>query len=118
MIINMNGKDYELAFGFDFLDYLNKNNSLTMDVNGQSMSSGLGGATMLASTLGSRMPSTLMTTIKAGTAHLSQKPSNKDIESYINGIADDDEAYELVFLEIEEELKKQPATRREMGLSK
>lgn len=114
----MNGKDYELAFGFDFLDYLNKNNSLTMDVNGQSMSSGLGGATMLASTLGSRMPSTLMSAIKAGTAHLSQKPSNKDIESYINGIADDDEAYELVFLEIEEELKKQPATRREMGLSK
>ncbi len=118
MIINMNGKDYELAFGFDFLDYLNKNNSLTMDVNGQSMNSGLGGATMLASTLGSRMPSTLMTTIKAGTTHLAQKPSNKDIESYINGISDDDEAYELVFLEIEEELKKQPATRREMGLSK
>ena len=118
MIININGKDYELAFGFDFLDYLNQHNSLTMEVKGQTLSSGLGGATMLASTLGSRMPSTLMTAIKAGTAHLSQKPSNKDIESYINGIADDDEAYELVFLEIEEELKKQPATRREMGLSK
>ena len=118
MNLEMNGKNYELAFGFDFLDYLNKHNSLTMDVNGQTLNSGLGGATMLASTLGSQMPSTLMTAIKAGTAHLSQKPSNKDIEAYVNEISDDDEAYELVFMEIEEAIKKQPATRREMGLSK
>lgn len=118
MILEINGKNYELKFGFDFLEYLNKNNSLTMEMNGQVMNSGMGGATLLASTLQTRMPSTLFKTIKAATSHLSQKPSDADIERYINTLAEDDEEYNLVFEEIEEGLKKQPATRREMGLSK
>lgn len=115
MILEINGKNYELKFGFDFLEYLNKHNSLTMEMNGQVMNSGMGGATLLASTLQTKMPSTLFKTIKAATSHLPQKPSDADIEAYINKLAEDDDEYNLVFEEIEEGLKSNPLSGEKWG---
>lgn len=119
MILNLGGKEYELKFGFDFLEYLNATNSFEMEFGEQSLSSGIGGSALLTMGLAQKQPTALYKTIKAGTAHLSQKPSNKDIEAYINEVADwEDDEYNLIFDEIEQELKKQPATRREMGIIK
>lgn len=127
MILTINGRDFNLAFGMDFLDYLNKANSISMEVEGQQMSTGIGGAGLVGNTLESRLPSTLRLLIKAGTSHLKFKPSNEDISEYINSliVVEEDEngemtynkdEYNLVFDEIKSELKKQPATLIEMGL--
>ena len=35
MKITINSREYTLAFGFDFLDYLNKNNSMMVEVDGK-----------------------------------------------------------------------------------
>lgn len=127
MILTINGRDFNLAFGMDFLDYLNKASSISMEVEGQQMSTGIGGAGLVGNTLESRLPSTLRLLIKAGTSHLKFKPSNEDISEYINSliVVEEDEngemtynkdEYNLVFDEIKSELKKQPAALIEMGL--
>lgn len=129
MILTINGREFNLAFGMDFLDYLNKANSISMEVEGQQMSTGIGGAGLVGNTLESRLPSTLRLLIKAGTSHLKFKPSNDDISEYINGLISVEEneggeltynkdEYNAIFDEIQAELKKQPATLIEMGLIK
>lgn len=117
MNITINNKEYELSFGFDFLDYLNENYSIKMEAGGHTMSSGLGGARMLASALETEAPTAVYRTIKAATAHLSQKPSNKDVEDYLNELYSDDEKPKKLIKDIKKELKKQPAVQKEMGLS-
>lgn len=114
MEIKINDKNYPLKFGFDFIDYVNEKNGM----QAEGVKTNIGGAAMLNAGLQSRTPSSLRLLIKGGTCTLSWKPSNEDIEAYINDIADDDEAYEKLFDDIETELGKQPATRREMGITK
>ena len=127
MKITINTREYTLAFGFDFLDYLNKNNSMTVEVDGKNVSTGLGGAGLLGNTLANKLPSTLKLIIKAATAHSDFKPSNKDLDEFVNSLikveTDDDgnvtydeSEYNNVFDALLEELKKQPLVLKEMGL--
>ena len=127
MKITINTREYTLAFGFDFLDYLNKNNSMTVEVDGKNVSTGLGGAGLLGNTLANKLPSTLKLIIKAATAHSDFKPSNKDLDEFVNSLikveTDDDgnvtydeSEYNNLFDEVLEELKKQPLVLKEMGL--
>ena len=114
MEIEINGKNYPLTFGFDFIDYVNRENGMEAD----GVKTNIGGAAMLNAGLQGRMPSSLRLLIKGATVTLPQKPSNKAIEQYIDELADDDDAYNAVFDSVEEELGKRPAIRREMGITK
>uniref|UniRef100_UPI00352A6933 tail assembly chaperone n=1 Tax=Aerococcus urinaeequi TaxID=51665 RepID=UPI00352A6933 len=127
MNITINKREYKLAFGFDFLDYLNKNNSMMIEVDGKNVSTGLGGVGLLGNTLANKLPSTLKLIIKAATAHNDFKPSNKDLDEFVNGLikveTDDDgnvtydeSEYNNLFDELLAELKKQPLVLKEMGL--
>ena len=127
MKITINTREYTLAFGFDFLDYLNKNNSMTVEVDGKNVSTGLGGAGLLGNTLANKLPSTLKLIIKAATAHSDFKPSNKDLDEFVNSLIKvetddngnvgyDESEYNNVFDALLEELKKQPLVLKEMGL--
>lgn len=114
MEIEINGKNYPLTFGFDFIDYVNKENGMAAD----GIKTNIGGAAMLKASMAGRLPSSLRLLIKGGTCNLKQKPSNKDIDAFIDEIAEDDDAYDALFDEIQEELGKRPAIRREMGITK
>lgn len=117
MILEMNGKEYELNFGFDFLDYINEKNALTMTVSGQEMSTGAGGAVMTGMMISSKQPSTLRQLIIGGTINARKQPTDRDIKKYIDELVQDEEEYELVFDSIVEEIKKEPSTSREMALT-
>ena len=114
MEITINDKTYPLTFGFDFIDYVNRENGMEAD----GMKTNIGGAAMLNASMAGRLPSSLRLLIKGGTCNLKQKPSNKDIDAFIDEIAEDDEAYDALFDEIQDELGKRPAIRREMGITK
>jgi len=114
MELEINGKKYPLTFGFDFLDYVNQENGMVAD----GMKTNVGGAAMLNANMQSRMPTALRLLIKGGTSTLRQKPSNEDIEEFINDISSDDKKFNKVFDDIETELGKQPAISREMGITK
>ena len=104
MVIEINGKEYELKFGMKFLSELNKatdKNQAGMDIR-----IGVENAT-LALVSGDML--ILPDLIKAGTATESNKPTNTQIEKYLDE-ADLDELAEN-FLE---ELKTQSATRKKV----
>lgn len=116
MELTINGKEYRLYFGTDFVDYINKANGMELE----GVKTNVGGMLMLNAGLSMKAPSTLELVIKAATNTLPSKPSNKDLDDYINELLDqdDDTEYETLFTEIETEIKKRPANRREMGISK
>ncbi|MGP6139574.1 tail assembly chaperone [Jeotgalibaca sp. A127] len=116
MELTINEKDYRLYFGTDFVDYINNANGMVVE----GVKTNVGGMLMLNAGLSMKSPSTLRLILKGATNTLASKPSNKDLEDYINGLLDqeDDDEYEILFEEIETEIKKLPANRREMGITK
>lgn len=116
MELTINGKEYRLYFGTDFADYINKANGMELE----GVKTNVGGMLLLNAGLSMKEPPTLELVIKAATNTLPSKPSNKDLDDYINDLLDqeDDTEYEALFTEIETEIKKRPANRRGMGISK
>lgn len=116
MEITINDKNYRLYFGTDFVDYINNANGMAVE----GVKTNVGGMLMLNAGLSMKSPSTLELIIKAATNTLPSKPSNKDLDDYINDLLnqEDDSEYEALFEEIEAEIKKRPANRREMGITK
>lgn len=102
MTIEINGKEYELHFGLDFIDALN--HLYGFETNGIKMD--LGGLNMLQSAMALQDVVALRNIIKAGVSTLKSKPSNKDIDEYIMNrvIAD---GLEQIYKEFNDELKKQ-----------
>ena len=114
MVININGKDYRMYFGFDFIDYINQKDGLSA----QGLQLGLMGTRLLTVGLDGKQPSALRTIVKAGTVTLPQQPSNQDIELWINELIEDGNKYDEIFEEIIEELGKHLIVLREMGITK
>lgn len=112
MNIKINNKEYDLYFGFDFIDYINNNSSLSV----QGMQIGLGGVQMLSLGITNKSPSTMRLIIKGATNTLNSKPSNADIEEYISDLIVANE-YDKVFDSLVQELGEHALVLREMGVS-
>lgn len=109
MVITINQKEYELHFGWAFLRYMNKNSGFEVE----EISMDTGGLPKL--TLGAELqdPETMVKIIKAGTDTEKQKPSNLEIEQYVETLIME-ENYSDVFDEMWEEIKKQPLLAQAM----
>lgn len=110
MELTINDKNYELKFGLSFINTID--NIYTQKMNGVEFGMGL---EMLNTYLGLGRPTALFNLIKAGTSHLDSKPSNADIESYLEDLAEKDgEKYEKMFDEVNEAMKQAPFLRLTM----
>lgn len=113
MIIKINGKEYEMFFGFDFIDYVNNASGLAF----QGVQFGIAGMKLMMTGMADKSPSAFRTMIKAGTNTLKSKPSNEDLENYIEELLENGK-YEEMFDEVVEEMGKHVIILKEMGISK
>lgn len=90
MNITINEKDYELKFGLKFINQLDK--IYTQELSGIKFGMGV---EMMNTYLNMKHPQALANIIKAGTSHLSSKPSNKEIEDYLEEQAVNDKLEDL-----------------------
>jgi len=103
MTIEINGKEYELYFGLDFIDGLNQ--LYGFESNGVKMQ--LGGLKMLEAAMSMKDIVAIRKIIKAATETLKSKPSNRDIDKYIETRVIE-EGLDKIYAEFETEIKKQP----------
>lgn len=106
MNIEINGKTYPLTFGLRFLDTVDKERGFTADVEGMQMNTGAGGMSMLQQGLEVYSPTHLATVIRAATATERQKPSNQDIEKFIESLAENGDEYYDFYDDIKDEMGK------------
>lgn len=110
MELTINEKVYELKFGLSFINAID--NIYTQKMHGVEFGMGL---EMLNTYLGLGRPTALYNVISAGTSHLNSKPSNTDIELYLEDLAEsENEDYENMFDEVGEAMKQAPFLRRTM----
>lgn len=111
MQLTINNKSYELRFGLGFLSEMNKRKSATFE----GMATGYGALALL--NIGSLVqdPLAIVDVIKAATAQSLQKPSNEDLEIFLNEKADAGQLDNLI-IELFEEIKKSPLLRYAMKL--
>lgn len=114
MEITLNDKKYDLHFGLRFLDEINKRFGVTMDVEGQTIQSNISGLHMAMTGLSQKSPSALAKVIQCATADARQKPSIKELETFIGKLIED-EKYDDFYDELLDELGKQPLVRKELG---
>lgn len=103
MILNINGKNYELTFGLGFLAEMNKRRSAEFE----GMKTGYGAMALfnIGQFLGD--PQAFYDLIKAGTAQAPQKPSNEDLEIFLVQHIQDG-SIDKLFNDIMTEVKKSP----------
>lgn len=114
MIIKIGNREYTLRFGFDFIDYCNKVNAVKVESVELNMG---GGVTMLLGNIEKRLPSNFRTLIKGATCTENQKPSNADIEAYIEDLLENgkyDETFDEAFME----MGKHSLILKEIGITK
>lgn len=105
MNLKIGGKDYQIHFGFDAINYLDTVYKISVE-GYLDFGIGLNGIIVA---LQQKNLMGLLHFIKAGTSTEPQKPSNKDIEEFIGSL--DDKAFDGLFKEALEEIKKSPLTR-------
>ena len=103
MILTINGKNYELKFGLGFLAEMNKRKPAEFE----GMKTGYGAMALfnVGQFLGD--PLAFYDLIRAATAEASQKPSNEELESYLEQLITEGRI-EQVFSSILAEVKKSP----------
>ena len=106
MVININGKEYEIRFGIGFVRSLDKK-YFTKGVAGTEF--GVGLETRIPMLLAGDAV-VLSELLYEGTCHLKSRPSTKDVDEYIDSVDDIDAFFDDVL----EELKKQNATRKKV----
>ena len=110
MNLEINGRTYNLYFGLDFLDYIEKKHSPTMEVEGQRMVSGFGGLAMLETKMNQYSEPALADVLIGGTASERNKLTRKQVEAHFNNLSDD-EYFEL-YDDVIDELGKSSTLRR------
>lgn len=112
MMIEIGKKEYELHFGWDFIETINKINGI--EVKGMSMNTG--GVSMLDAQLDMNDPIALKKAIQAGTSTEKSKPSVKDIQEFIEGLImdEDEEKYDEFVGNLKKQLSSQPLTKKAM----
>lgn len=103
MIVEINEKEYELYFGMDFIESLN--HLYGFESNGVKLD--MGGLKLLQSAMAMKDVIAIRNIIKAATSTLKSKPSNKDLDKYVMDRIIE-EGLDEVYVEFEEEIKKQP----------
>ena len=103
MILTINGKNYELKFGLGFLAEMNKRKPAEFE----GMKTGYGAMALfnVGQFLGD--PLAFYDLIRAATAEASQKPSNKELEAYLEQLITEGRI-EQVFTSVLAEVKKSP----------
>lgn len=104
MILNIKDKEYEVHFGIAFVRALDKNHSIEIKGGGQF---GLGLETVVPKLLADDVLA-LAEVLFEGTAAEKGRPSQKDIDAFIDNHDDID----ALFAEVINELKKANATRK------
>ena len=102
MELEIGAKQYELRFGLSFINEIDT--IYTQDIDGFQFGTGL---EMMQTYLGLRRPTVLYNIIKAGTSHLNSKPSNNEIEKFLEDIFISGEQ-EGFFERVEEAAKQAP----------
>lgn len=105
MNLKINGKDYEIRFGFAAIDYLDK--QYFVEASGIKLGQGIG---MAYTYLNGQSPVAIFHVIKAGVITEKQQPSDNEIEEFVEEYAEKDGLNKL-FKELASELKKQPLTK-------
>lgn len=113
MQLTINKQVYDIYFGIDALDYLNTKYEMTDPASGNmNLNPIVGeGLRFLVSSLSAGNPVGVANFIKAGTNTLRAKPSNRDIDTYIGELIENDKLGELC-IEMLDFLKSQPLTRK------
>lgn len=106
MMVEIENKEYELHFGWDFIEVLNELNGVVV----QGMAMNTGGLTKLVGQLDLGDPIAVRLAIQAGTSTYASKPSKKGIEKYIEGLIEADE-YDSFLELLQKEFEKNPLTR-------
>ena len=103
MILTINSKNYDLKFGLGFLAEMNKRKPAEFE----GMKTGYGALALLnmGQLLGD--PLALYDLIKAALAEAPQKPSNEELEAYLEQIILENR-FEAVLADIMNEVKKSP----------
>ena len=108
MILNIGNREYELKFGIKFIEAIDS--LYTQEKSGIEFGLGIELVTVY---LNAGRPTAILNVIKAGTAHLNSKPSNKDIEDFLEELASkDDESYEQLFTDLLESMEQAPFLKR------
>lgn len=102
MTITINGKEYTLYFGMDFIDTLNH----LYGFESEGIKLDMGGLQMLQSAMAIQDVIALRNIIKAATSTLKSKPSNVDVDKYIMDRIIK-EGIDPIYSEFTEEIKKQ-----------
>lgn len=113
MQLTINNKNYTLYFGLGFLDEINKRQSLVID----NLPTGYGGMSNLYVGLLTDDPSVVVTIIKAATAQALQKPSNEELELFLEHKEEVGE-FDKLANDLFEEIKKSPLLRKAMNSKK
>ena len=104
MVVTINGKDYKLHFGIGFVRALDEKYNIQ---NASGAKFGLGLSTKVPMLIGGD-PVTLSELIYEGMCTEEKRPTQKEVDAYIDNTEDMD----ALFGEVLEELKKQNATRK------
>jgi|SRR5699024_7816638 len=102
MELKINGKDYKLKFGLKFINLLD--NLYSQEIS--SLKFGMG-VEMMNVYLNMKHPQVLVNIIKAGTSHLGSKPSENEIEGYLEELAIEGKLNDL-FESVQKEVKQAP----------
>lgn len=106
MMIEIENKEYELHFGWDFIEVLNKLNGVVV----QGLEMNTGGLTKLVGQLDLGDPIAVRLAIQAGTNTYASKPSKRGIEKFIETLIENDE-YDNFLEQLQAEFEKNVLTR-------
>lgn len=108
MILTIGEKEYELRFGIEFIKRMDD----AYKINAKGMEFGMG-VESAVSYMAMENPTVLYEIIKAGTAHLNSKPSNKDVEAVLEKYAEEDKLDQL-FKNIQEAMEVAPFLKQKI----
>lgn len=119
MVITINGRDYELNFGLQFLKLVNQQYGLSMPVeNGMVIPFEAKGSTMMMAKLEVQDFIAVYDLIRFATSTLKVQPKPEDVEKFIEELmmesTVEDNKFRDFVLELEENLKKVPAVAYEL----
>lgn len=108
MELEIGKKTYELRYGLSFIEAIDK--LYTQSMSGVQFGMGL---EMVSTYMGLRRPTALQNVIKAGTSHLNSRPSNDDIEAYLESVFIAEKQEDL-FKQVEVEIEQAPFLKQTM----
>lgn len=115
MNLTINEKTYNLTFGLAFLEFVDSHSGMKMEVEGQEVNTGMAAMGMLKSKLSTYSPTALVAVVKGATTTERQKPSNKDLDVWLDELIGDgndvSDEYYNTYDEIVSEMGKSPKVK-------